>query len=103
MSVINVGEMFYRIAREEDPASAERALIAVGRLPIRFADADWSLTRTAALIKAQYPLSYADCFAAALAARLGAAIVTGDPEFEQLEADGVVAVEWLPHRPRKRR
>ena len=35
----------------------------------------------------------ADCFAAALAQRLGAAVLTGDPDFQRLE--GAVAVEWL--------
>jgi ribonuclease VapC len=50
-------------------------------------------------LKATYPLSYADCFAAALAQRLGATVVTGDPEFHPLEDDGLIAVDWLP-RPR---
>lgn len=103
MTVVNLGEVYYRIAREENVPSAEKALIWLETQPIRFVEADWVLTLEAARLKAQYPLAYADCFAAAAARQRNAAVVTGDPEFEQLEAGGVVAVEWLPHRPKKRR
>jgi len=47
----------------------------------------------AAHIKARYPVSYADAFAIALANELGATVVTGDPEFKEVES--VVAVLWL--------
>ena len=39
-------------------------------------------------------MSYADCFAAALAQRESAAVVTGDPDFRQVEQ--LVAIDWLP-------
>jgi ribonuclease VapC len=48
-------------------------------------------------------MSYADCFAAALAQRLDAAVVTGDPEFEDIERAGELKVEWLPPKPKSRR
>ncbi|MEW5989188.1 MAG: PIN domain-containing protein [Chloroflexota bacterium] len=48
-------------------------------------------------MKAAYPLSYADAFAAALAQELKATLVTGDPEFRPLIA--LIAIEWLPQRP----
>lgn len=47
----------------------------------------------AARIKALHPLSYADAFAVATAARFGATVVTGDREFEAVE--GIVPIEWL--------
>ncbi len=47
----------------------------------------------AAKIKAEYPLSFADCFVAALARKKDAVILTGDPEFKKLEH--VVTIEWL--------
>jgi ribonuclease VapC len=47
----------------------------------------------AAQIKAQYPISYADAFAVALAQELNAAIVTGDSEFKQVES--IVKLSWL--------
>ncbi len=103
MTVVNLGEVYYRVAKEAGVSAALEALDTVERLPVEFIDADRTLTLAAASIKAQFTLSYADCFAAAAARQRNAAVVTGDPEFEQLEADGVVAVEWLPHRPKKRR
>lgn len=100
MSIINLGEVYYRIAREESMKSADQALLWIGRFPIRFVDVDWLMTREAATIKSRYPLSYADCFAAVLSQQLGAALVSGDPEFERLEAEGVVSMEWLPYKPK---
>ena len=44
-------------------------------------------------MKAEFPISYADCFAAATALILGAAVLTGDPEFRKLSK--VVSVDWL--------
>ena len=39
-------------------------------------------------------MAYADCFAAALAKLRNVEVVTGDPEFK--EVDGDVKVAWLP-------
>jgi ribonuclease VapC len=47
----------------------------------------------AARIKAEHALSYADAFAVALAQELGATVVTGDPEFQNVAA--IVNVMWL--------
>jgi ribonuclease VapC len=47
----------------------------------------------AAKLKATRRISYADGFAAALAQRVGASLVTGDPELKAI-AD-VVTVEWI--------
>ena len=44
-------------------------------------------------IKAEYPISYADCFAAATAMNYHAVILTGDPEFKTL--GDIVSVEWI--------
>jgi ribonuclease VapC len=100
MSLINLGEVYYRIAKQEDVPAAERAHSWMGSLDIRFARVPWSIIYTASGLKALYPLSYADCFAAALAQRLDATVVTGDPEFEQLEQAGLITVEWLPRARR---
>ncbi len=47
----------------------------------------------AAYLKGSHRMSYVDCLAVALAERLGATIVTGDPDFSQVE--DIVAIEWL--------
>ena len=41
----------------------------------------------------EYDLRFADCFAAALAKLKKAHLITGDPEFKQIESE--VSIEWL--------
>jgi predicted nucleic acid-binding protein len=94
MSLINLGEVHYQTIRDTNEERAAGILSEIERLPISFFDADRSQVRTAALLKARHPMSYADCFAAALGIQLDAAVVTGDPEFRQVEH--LVRIEWLP-------
>jgi ribonuclease VapC len=47
----------------------------------------------AAEYKAQYSLSYADCFALASAVEHKAILVTGDPEFKKVEH--LVDIVWI--------
>jgi ribonuclease VapC len=62
-------------------------------LKIAFTDADWELTQLAAQFKAKGRIAYADCFAAAVAKKFKAELVTGDPEFKQVE--GEVKILWV--------
>jgi hypothetical protein len=50
---------------------------------------------TAAALKANDPISYADSFAATLAKINNAWLLTGDPEFRNLEEDGILEITWL--------
>ena len=93
MCVVNVGEVLYRYQREHGRAPAERALRATQALPIQMVNADLELTRAAAELKATHAIAYADCFAAALCQRLGATLVTGDPQFRKLSK--LISVKWL--------
>ena len=94
MCIVNLGEVIYRTLREYGQQRTEEVLVLVQALPIEFIDADRPLALSAAAFKGVHRMSYADCFAAALAQRESAAIVTGDPHFRQVE--GPVAIEWLP-------
>ena len=94
MSVVNLGEVIYTIWKRRGAGSAQQTLAAFDQLPVKAFDADRDLSLYAAALKASYRVGYADCFAAALAQRENAAIVTGDPDFRQVE--GLIAVEWLP-------
>lgn len=69
-------------------------LAAVDQLPITLTEVDRTLALEAAHVTAQQRISYADAFVVALARRLDAVAVTGDPEFAQVER--LVAVRWLP-------
>ncbi len=93
MSIVNVGEVWYILAREISEAEADNAISNLHRLGIEFKDADWKLTRQAGLFKSRYKMSYADCFAAALAKQENAELVTGDREFIHVERD--IRVRWL--------
>jgi predicted nucleic acid-binding protein len=95
MSVINLGEVLYITERERGLTRVHELLARIDELPIEIADADMAQVLSAAHIKANWPLAYADCFAVALAKSRDAIVVTGDPEFRQLEADSVVPITWL--------
>jgi predicted nucleic acid-binding protein len=50
---------------------------------------------SAATIKAKYPISYADSFAAAVAMINKCPLLTGDSEFKVLEKHRIITIEWL--------
>ena len=93
MSVVNAGEVWYILAREVSEAEADKALHELKQLGIEFQDVDMKLARLAGGFKAKHRMSYADCFAAALAKEHKAELVTGDKEFKQVEGD--IHVRWL--------
>jgi ribonuclease VapC len=93
MSVVNAGEVWYIIARRTSEADADRSLRELKQLGIKLVDADWDLAHDAGRFKAKHRMSFADCFAAALAKQRKAHLVTGDQEFKQVEAD--VIINWL--------
>jgi predicted nucleic acid-binding protein len=93
MSVVNAGEVWYIIAREASVSDADRSIKELRHLGIGFVDADWPLAHEAGGFKSKYKMSYADCFAAALAKQKNALLLTGDFEFKQVEAQ--IAIDWL--------
>ena len=95
ISVINYGEVIYITEREKGFSKAQEVIARIDELPVSIVDCGRTLAVMAAHIKARYPIAYADCFAAALAATLGALLVTGDPEFKPLEAAHIISIDWL--------
>jgi len=93
-SIINLGEVFYLTAKARDLATAERVIANLRARPLEFLSVPDALVLEAARIKARFPVSYADAFAAATAARSGCPLVTGDPEMRQIEAAGLVELKW---------
>lgn len=93
MSVVNVGEVWYTMAREISEEEANASVKSLRDLRIQFEDADWELTQEAARFKSQHKMSYADAFAAALAKTMKADLVTGDNEFKPL--DGEIKISWV--------
>jgi ribonuclease VapC len=97
MSLINLGETYYLMYREQGAQHANDMLDDFRDLPITLYDATEARILAAARIKAQYPLAYADAFAIALAQELKATLITGDPEFRKVES--LVQILWLPTEP----
>jgi len=83
ISVVNRGEVLYGLARRVGIEQAKSALATlagfVEAVDIRQEDAD-----AAAILKWRYKLGFADCFAAELAIREEATLVTADPDFANL-------------------
>jgi predicted nucleic acid-binding protein len=96
LSLINLGEVYYITQRERGKDKAVETLILLDQLPIQQEPVDRALVLSAASIKANHAISYADAFAAGLAQRLKVPVVTGDPEFQKVTA--VIDVVWLPQR-----
>jgi len=93
MSIVNVGEVWYIIARETSPTAAENSITQLQHLGIEFVEANWVLAHEAARYKSKHRMAYADCFAAALTKQKDAVLLTGDPEFKQIERE--IAIRWL--------
>jgi predicted nucleic acid-binding protein len=93
LSVINLGELYYISLRERGSEMAEQILFLMEQLPIDIVAADREMTLEAAKLKGSHPVAYADCFAAALAIRINAKVVTGDPEFKIFKR--ILSVEWI--------
>jgi ribonuclease VapC len=83
ISVVNWGEALYSLARTAGLSKATADLKAMSAFmePVAI---DEKLAEAAATVKFHYKLGYADCFAAALAMRMDATLVTSDPDFAKL-------------------
>jgi len=93
---IHIGEVYYITLRERGKSLADLAYSRIKALPIKTIDRiDEELLLTAAGLKAKYPISYADSFAAALAMIKNCPLLTGDPEFTSLEKQGIISIQWL--------
>ena len=93
LSVVNWGEVYYITLREAGQQRADEVSHLISTLPIQTVPADLELAKQAAIFKSSKKMSYADCFAAALAKHRRVELVTGDKEFKQVE--GEVKILWL--------
>ena len=93
LSIVNAGEVWYILAREISETKADSAVSDLIGLGIELIGVDWPMTRIAGTFKARFRMSYADCFAAALAMDRKSDLVTGDKEFKQVERE--VSIHWL--------
>jgi ribonuclease VapC len=93
ISWINLGEVVYLTERRRGFQVAQEVLGLIHALPIERIDVSSVQILEAAHIKANYPVSYADAFAIALALECAATVLTGDAEFRTVE--DLIEVEFL--------
>lgn len=96
LHAIQLGEVYYITLREQGQNSADLAYARIKAFPLTFVDhIDENLLIMASTLKANYPISYADSFAAALAEIHECFLLSGDPEFKVLEKEEIIRIEWL--------
>jgi predicted nucleic acid-binding protein len=92
---INLGEVYYGVARRRGFGVADHVRTSLEASAVELVGVDDELIWQAAGLKARHSLSYADAFAAALALRKDAPLVTGDAEFEPLVKARGLKLRWL--------
>ena len=90
---VNIAEVAYIIERRWGKEQVLTVLGALEATQIEIVEVGRELTMKASQIKAGHVLAFADAFAAALAIKEQALLVTGYAEFKQLE--GMLDIEWL--------
>jgi ribonuclease VapC len=85
INAINLGEIIYSTKREFGDQKKIEVLAHIERLHFTILPVTNNLIFQAAEYKAQYAISFADCFVLASALENKASIVTGDPEFKKVE------------------
>jgi len=98
ISAINLGEVFYRLARSQNLEAAQRFWREAhrGEIPVRPVAASRSRVLAAARLKARYRIAYADAFAIELALERSLPLVTGAPEMKAVEDQEELEIRWLP-------
>jgi predicted nucleic acid-binding protein len=96
VSVINLGEVYYILARASDENSAQDTLQKLQRLPLTVLPATNERVFTAARLKAAHAISCGDACAVGGAGEARGVVETGDPELVRLQ--GLVQIERLRRR-----
>jgi ribonuclease VapC len=92
MSAINVGEVFYYLRKEHSQSLADSWRQSSQSLPITVEVPTLENIWSAAVLKSQYRIAYADAFAAALAQKWHCPLVTGDPELRTVKD---LKLDWI--------
>jgi predicted nucleic acid-binding protein len=93
ISAINVGELIYIVQRRSGEQAKLQMLVKLKSLDFTILPCPNELIFRAAEWKARFAMSYADTFAVASAIEHNATLVTGDPEFRQVEQ--LVKILWV--------
>lgn len=84
VSVLNLGEVYYRIAKRKGETQASQTLAFLRRVSIQSVPATDERVYAAARFKGRFSVSYADAFACTTSQEFGGILMTGDPEMIRL-------------------
>lgn len=93
LCAINLGEIIYTTKRRFGDQRKLEVLAHIHRMNLTILPVPNDLIYQAAEFKAEFSISYADCFVLACAVELPAAIVTGDPEFRKVAH--LAKIHWV--------
>ncbi|MFO7928181.1 MAG: type II toxin-antitoxin system VapC family toxin [Candidatus Humimicrobiaceae bacterium] len=93
MNIINWGEVYYIILREQGYDKADEFENNFMSFPVKIIYSDLKLIRKACDYKTFNALAFADCIAAATSHIYDAPLITGDKELKQLKRE--ITIEWL--------
>ncbi|KXK32985.1 MAG: PIN domain protein [Candidatus Brocadia sinica] len=87
ISKMNEGEVFYKLYKYLGGpiATGFRKDLKRGLFPLHVVSVNDKRAEAASVIKAQYPVSYADAFCIELAKDMNLPVITDDPEFKSVE------------------
>ncbi len=96
LSAVNLGEVYYVVARRHGETVAEQVVQAVHQEErLAIVEATWPRIKAAARLKAAGGLSSADALALGHAQELNAPLVTGAPELQAAAGRFGVELVWL--------
>ena len=95
LAEINWGEVYYITLRNYGEPALRKTLGWIDAMGFQLLPSNRERVQAAARIKARFPVSYADAFAIAAAREFDCPVVTGDPEFRQVEREGMVKLLWV--------
>ena len=96
MSWINLGEVYYLLAKRHGGAHADQFLYDLALISLRPVVPDERTMIGAARWRSRFPISYADAFAVETARQAQGPLVTGDPELKALaDRQPLVKLEWV--------
>ncbi|MFH0774990.1 MAG: type II toxin-antitoxin system VapC family toxin [bacterium] len=94
MHLLNLGEVYYNVYKEDGEAKANTVYATIKKYPVEFVSLTEESLLKAARIKGKYPISYDDAFAVVTSIDNEAALISGDPELSQLQDDGLIELIW---------
>jgi predicted nucleic acid-binding protein len=89
-------EIYYVYLQEQGEVEADRWISVIENFPVKRVESSEQLGKIAGKLKANYKISFADAWIAAVAKFKNGILVHKDPEFEQLE--GEIRALKLPYK-----